>query len=147
MGDRIGAGLAGYLDQPLGNQRTRDRGAEQVIALIASICAHHREHEIAHEFLTQIVDEDVLVGNPHQLRLGARGLELLALPEVGSEGDDLAIIGHLQPFEDDRGVEPARIGEHHAVNRFACVVHARRLGGLGALGKRPLLRSGPRADS
>ena len=41
----------------------------------------------------------------------ARGLQLLALAEIGGEGDDLALVGLLQPFEDDAGVEAARIGE------------------------------------
>src|SRR6185437_2460508 len=48
-----------------------------------------------------------------KLRLLARRLELLALAEVGREGHDLAAIGRLQPLEDDRGVEPARIGQHY----------------------------------
>ena len=47
-----------------------------------------------------------------QQRLLARGRQLLALAEIGREGDDLAAIGGLQPLQDDRGVEPARIGEH-----------------------------------
>jgi hypothetical protein len=46
-------------------------------------------------------------------RLLARGLDLLALAEVGGEGDHLAAIGGLQPFQDDGGIEAAGIGEHH----------------------------------
>src|SRR5271169_5908217 len=49
-----------------------------------------------------------------QLGLPARRLELLALAKVGGEGEDIGAIFGLQPFEDDRGVEPARIGEHDA---------------------------------
>ena len=111
MGDGIGAGFAGDFDQPLGNQRARDRGAEQIVALIAGVGAHHREHEIAHEFFAQIVDIDVFGLDPHQLRLGARGFELFALTEVGGERHHFAIVGDLQPFENDRGVEPAGIGK------------------------------------
>ena len=37
----------------------------------------------------------------HLLSLGARGLELLALAEVGGEGDHLAAVGILEPLEDD----------------------------------------------
>jgi hypothetical protein len=47
------------------------------------------------------------------LGLGARRLHLLALADVGGEGDDLAAVLRLQPFQDDRGVEAAGIGEHH----------------------------------
>ncbi len=58
MGDGVGAGLLGDLDQALGDQRPRDRGAEQVLALIKRVGAEHREDEVAHELLAQVVDED-----------------------------------------------------------------------------------------
>ena len=48
----------------------------------------------------------------HLLSLGARGLELLALAEVGGEGDHLAAVGILEPLEDDGGVEAAGVREH-----------------------------------
>ncbi len=48
----------------------------------------------------------------------ARRPELLALAEVGGEGHDLAAIGRLQPLQDDRGVEPAGIGEHDLLDVF-----------------------------
>src|SRR3546814_19619154 len=54
--------------------------------------------------------------DPHQLGLGARGLQLLALPEVGGEGHHLAAVGRLQPFQDDAGVEPSRIGKDDALD-------------------------------
>ena len=52
------------------------------------------------------------VPDAEHLRLGAGGPELLALAEIGGEGHHLAAIGQLQPFQDDRGGEPAGIGEH-----------------------------------
>ena len=113
MGDSVGADLLGDLDLLLGDQRPRDRGAEQVLALIKRIGAEHREHVVAHELLAQILDEDVLVLDAEQQRLVAGRREFLALAEIGGEGDDLAAISGLQPFQDDRCVEPARIGEHH----------------------------------
>jgi len=39
-----------------------------------------------------------------QLGLVASRLQLLSLAEVGSEGDDFAAIGLLQPLQDDAGV-------------------------------------------
>ena len=116
MGDRVGADLLGDLDLLLGDQRTRDRGAEQVLALVERVGAEHREHVVAHELLAQVLDEDVLGLDAEQERLVARGRELLALAEIGGEGDDLAAIGDLQPFQDDRCVEAARIGEHHLLD-------------------------------
>ncbi len=114
MRDRIGAGLVGDFHQPLGDQRPRDRRAEQIDAFVERIHPEHREDEIAHEFFAEILDVDVL--DTHELGLLARRLELLALAEIGREGDDLRAVGALQPFEDDRGVEPARIGKHHLLD-------------------------------
>jgi hypothetical protein len=54
---------------------------------------------------------DVFGLDAQQLRLGARRLQFLALAQIGGEGDDLAAIFGLQPFQDDRGVEAAGIGE------------------------------------
>ena len=45
--DGVGAGLARDLDLLLGDQRPRDRGAEQVDALVERVGAEHREHEVA----------------------------------------------------------------------------------------------------
>ena len=112
MRDRVGADLLGDLDLLLGDQRPRDRGAEQILPFVERVGAEHREHVIAHEFLAQILDENVLRLDAEQQRFLARRLELLALAEIGGEGDHLAAIGGLQPLQDDRGVEPARIGEH-----------------------------------
>ena len=58
--DGVGADLAGNFDLPLGDQRTRDRGTEQILAFIDGVGAKHRKHEVAHEFLAQVLDEDVL---------------------------------------------------------------------------------------
>ena len=127
---RIGAGLARDLDLALGDQRPRDRGAEQVLPFVERVGAEHRKDEIADELLAQIVDEDL--AHPHHLGLPARRLQLLALAEIGGEGDDLAAIGLLQPAQDHRGVEPARIGQHdffdigrHLCSRYDCARRAR----------------------
>ena len=113
MADGIGAGFVDDLDQALGDQRPRDRGAEQVFALIHGVGAEHRENEVAHEFLAQVVDVDLFGLDAELQRLGARRLEFLALTEVGGESYHLALVGVLQPFQDDRGVEAAGIGEYY----------------------------------
>src|SRR3712207_6884196 len=43
-------------------------------------------------------------------------LQLLPLAEIGRERHHLAPVGGLQPLQDDRGVKPARIGEHDLLN-------------------------------
>ena len=92
MGDRVGADLARDLDQPLGDQGPRDRGPEQILTLVLRVGAKHRKHEVAHEFLAQVLDENMLRLDAEHFRLLARGLELLALAEIGGEGDDLGAV-------------------------------------------------------
>ena len=111
VSDCVGAGLVRDLDQTLGDQRAGDRGAEQIVAFVAGVGAHHREHEIAHELFAQIFDEDVGIGNAHRPRLVARRFDLLALAQIGGEGDHLAAALDLEPFGDDRRVQTAGIGE------------------------------------
>ena len=122
MGDGVGAGFRRDLDQALGDQGTGDRGAEQIDALIDGIGAEHREDEIADEFLALVLDVDFL--DAQHLGLLAGGLQFAALAQVGGEGHDFGAIFGLQPFEDDRGVETARIGEddflHFLLRHLAC---------------------------
>ena len=117
MRHRIGADLAGDLDLLLGDERPGDRGPEQVLPLVQGVGAEHREHIVADEFLAQVLDEDVLRLDPEQQRLLARRAQLFALAEVGGKRHHLAAVGGLQPFQNDRGVKPAGIGEHHLLGR------------------------------
>jgi hypothetical protein len=123
VGHRIGPDLARDLDLPLGDQWPRNRGAEQIQPFVECIGAHHRENIVADELLLEVVDEDMFGANPHQLGLGPRRLQFLALPQVGGEGHHFALVGDLKPLQDDAGIEPARKGEHHAAQ---AVGHYRR---------------------
>ena len=126
--DGVGADLLRDFDLALGDQRPRDRGAEEILALVERVRPEHGEDVVAHELFAQILDEDVVRLDAEKQRLLARGLDLLALAEVGGEGHHLAAVGGLQPFEDDRGVEAAGIGEHHLFHRAlfgAAVSHGR----------------------
>src|SRR5258705_6150946 len=119
MGHRVGTELLGELYLLLRDQRTRDRRAEQILPLIHRVGAKHRKHVIADEFLAYILDEDILRLDAEQQRFLARRLRLLTLAEIGGEGHDLAAVGGLQPLQDDRGVEAARIGEHYLLDVLA----------------------------
>ena len=110
MGDRIGTGQLGDLDLALGDQRPRDRGAEQILAFVKGVGAEHRIDEVAGEFLAQVFDEDLL--DAEHLGLLACRRQFFALPQIGGEGHHLAVIGFLQPFQNDRGVETAGIGQN-----------------------------------
>lgn len=110
MGNGVGAGFLSDFDKALGDQRTGNGGAEQVLAFIDCIGAEHREDEIAHELFAQVFDADVL--DAEHFGFLARRFQLFALAEVSGEGHHFAIVGLLQPFQDDGGVEAARIGQH-----------------------------------
>ncbi len=100
------------LDLALGDQRPGDGRSQQVFALVDRVGPKHGEHEIAHEFLAQILDVDVFRLDPKLQRLTPRRLQFLALAEIGGKGHDLAVIHVLQPLQDDRGIQAARIGQH-----------------------------------
>jgi len=117
MRHRVGAVLVRQLDQMLGDQRPGDRGAQQVQAFVDRVGAEHRKHEFPDEFLAHVDDVDVLGLDAQEQRLLARRFQLLALAEVGGEGHHLAAVFGLQPFQDDRGIEPAGIGQHDFLGR------------------------------
>jgi len=50
-------------------------------------------------------------------RLGnaQRWAQFFALPEIGSESHDLALIFLLQPFQNDAGIKPSGKDQNHAV--------------------------------
>ena len=115
MGNRVGADHLCDLDLALGDQRARDGGAEQILPLVESIGAEHREDEVADEFFAQILDENLF--DAQHLRLRACGLKLFALADIGGEGDDLTFIGVLQPAQDDGRIEAAGIGKDDLFDR------------------------------
>ena len=114
MRDGVGTGFLGDFDQALRNEGARDAGAQQIVAFVAGIGAHHREDVIAHEFFAQVLDEDVLVGDAHRTGLFARRFDLLALSEVGGEGHHFEPAFDLEPLGDNRGIETTGIGEDDA---------------------------------
>ena len=118
MRNRVGADFAGDLDLLLGDQWPRDRSTEQIKPLVLRIGAEHREHVIADEFLAQILDENMLGLDAEEKRFLPRRLKLFALAEIGGESYDLAAVGRLQPFEDDRRIEAAGIGKNDALDLF-----------------------------
>ena len=110
VGDGVGAGALRDRHEVFGDQGAGDGGPQQVLAFVEGVGAEHREHEIPGELLAHVLDEDLL--HPQRLGLAPGRLQLLALPEVGGEGDDLASVPLLQPLQDDGGIEAAGVGEH-----------------------------------
>ncbi len=124
MGHSIRAYFGRNLNQPLGDQRPGDRGAQQIKPLVKRIGPEHREDEIAHEFFADIFDIDVVRVDPQKDRFLAGGFKLFPLTQIGSEGYNLTAVFGLQPFQDDRGIKPAGIGED---NFLGCRHHWLRL--------------------
>ena len=114
VGDGVGAGLVGDLDQALGDQRTSDGGAQQVLAFVDGVGAEHRVDEVADEFFAQVVDVDFL--DAHRAGLGASRFDFLALAEVGGEGHHFAVIGILQPLQNYRGIQAAGIRQDYLLH-------------------------------
>ena len=106
----VGACLARDFNLTFGDQRPGNRRTEKVLAFVDGVGAKHREHEVADEFFAQIIDVDLR--NARRLRLGPRGLELLALADVGGESHDFAAVRVLQPFQDDGSVEATGVGKN-----------------------------------
>ena len=113
--DGVGAGHACDFNQTLGDEWAGNRGSEQIFAFVDRIRPEHREDEIPHKFLAQIVNKDFLY--PQQFRLAARGFQLFTLTHIGGEGDNFTVVGFLQPLQDDRGIEAAGVGEHDFLDR------------------------------
>ena len=104
MGDRVGAGFGRDFDKAFGNQRPRDRRAQEVKTFIDGICPEHREDEIAHELFADIFDKDVLGLDAQKFGLLTCGLQFFALAQIGGKSDHFAAIFGLQPFQDDRRI-------------------------------------------
>src|SRR5437667_321374 len=85
MRNRVCPHPLGNLDLLLGDQRARNRRAEQILALVKRVGAEHREHVVADELLAQILDKNVLRLDAEQKGLLARRLDPLVLAEIGRE--------------------------------------------------------------
>ena len=113
MSDGLGTRLVGNVYQPLGYQGSRDAGTQKILTLVKGVAAEHREHKIPNELFAHIVDEDFL--HPHARSLLARRFQFFSLPQVSGIGNDLTVIGLLQPLQDHRSVQATGICEHDFV--------------------------------
>mmetsp|Transcript_8971 Transcript_8971/g.23109 ORF Transcript_8971/g.23109 Transcript_8971/m.23109 type:complete len:229 (+) Transcript_8971:1026-1712(+) len=121
MGHGLSPSLHRNLNLPLGNERTGDGGTEQVHTLVQGVSPEHGEHKVLNKFLAQVINVNLLYSGSHSLLTG--WLKLLTLAKVGRERDHLAVVGILQPLQDDGGVQTAGIGQHHLVDAILSGVH------------------------
>jgi hypothetical protein len=78
-----------------------------VVPLLAFVVLIPVAWALWHRFVWPVLHFDPATG---------RGLKFFALAQIGRERHDLAVVGVLQPFENDRGVEAAGIGEDDFFN-------------------------------
>src|SRR6185436_2271812 len=107
MSDRIGPFLARDFDHSLGDEGTRNTGAEKILVLINRARLDHWEDEIPRELLLQIVNIDL--GRARRSRFLVEPAELFLLADVCAESDHLGVVLLFNPREQNRGVESARI--------------------------------------
>ena len=117
VGDGVGTFLVGDLNESLGNERTGDGSAEKVPVFIDGGGTDHGEDEVSGHFLTQVENVGFLGAGLVSFLFNAG--EILGLTEVGRHGDDVAVVGVDEPFENDGSVEAAGIGE----DDFAGITH------------------------
>ncbi len=135
MGHRIATRFPGDLDVVLADQRPRQRGAEQIGALVDRGAPHRGKHKIADELLAGVANH--AVDGTGRFRLFGEPVELLFLADVAAVGDDLAAVLLDQPAQDDRGVEAAAVGEAHPSRSGFChALFSRSCVGSGAAGPR-----------
>ena len=140
--DGVGAFLAGDVDKGLGDAGARDRGAQHVAVFVAGRAAHHGEDEVAGHFFAQV--NHIGFGSAGFQRFFLHAGKILGLAQVGGAGDDLAMVGFNEPFENNGCIQPAGIGEHD----FFDVLHARAplwIRGSSIAQKRPGRKSRHRA--
>ena len=110
MRDGIGLLGAGDLHHALGDQRTRDAGAEEILAFIDRSGLDDRVDEVAGELFLQVVDVDLRCACG--LRLLGQSTQLIVLADIGAERDDFGLIRVLDPGQQDGGVETTGVSEN-----------------------------------
>ncbi len=106
------------VDLSLGDQRARDRGSQQVRAFIDRVGAQHRKDVILDELFAQIADHDFARAGLNRFALDR--LEILALAQVGAEGDHFAAVLLFQPAQNHRGIQSARVRQYDFVDFHRC---------------------------
>ncbi len=114
VGDVLGAELVGHRHEMLGDERTRQGADEGILVLVKGIGGQSAGEVLVGEGLAHVHH-----GAPDGAggeRLGLHGLKpVVFLAQIAHHGDDVEVVFLLQPLDAHRGIETARIGEHHAL--------------------------------
>ena len=79
--DELAALAVGNVHHPAGDHRAGERGTEQVDALVDGVALDGRVDELVDKLGLQVLEEEL--GRADLERLGARGLEVLLLTDIG----------------------------------------------------------------
>ena len=121
VADGVGALLDGNFRQTLGDAGPRMGGAQQVV-LILGVRLQAGPDEVLHILLLQI--QHIQLGRAGLDGLFLQTVQLGALAHITGNGDDLAVVVVLfQPGNDDGGVQPAGVGQHHLFDLILALFH------------------------
>ena len=101
----------GDLNQTLGDDRTGKAGAQQVLLLVNRAHLQGRPDAVGDELFADVFNIDLA-------RAGLDGLlveggQLFALTYVNGDGDNVVVIVLLQPRDDNRGIQTARVSKNN----------------------------------
>ena len=111
---RVRPGLLGHVHLGLGNQRPGNGGAQQILPLIQGVGPEDGEDKIPGKLFPQVFDI-------HLGRAGGHGLDphfvqFFPLPQISGKGHHRTLIGLHEPLENDRGIQPAGVGQDDFVD-------------------------------
>ena len=116
VADRVRALLDGDVDETLRDQRAGRGGAEEIFLIRGA--GLEAGHDVIGGILLREI-EDIELRRAGLDGLFLQPLELVRLPDVAGDGDDLAVVVVLlQPRDDDRGIQTAGVGEHDFLDVF-----------------------------
>src|SRR6516165_12235700 len=110
MGNRLSPIRPSNLYHPFRYQGTRNTCPEKILVLVKRRSLKHWKNEIAGKLFSQVVD--VAFGGTSLQRFLLQPLQFLLLPDVGAERDYFRRVLLLDPLEDNRSIEPARVSNH-----------------------------------
>ena len=113
----VGTFLAGDVHQSLGNEGPGNGSAEQVAAFVDGCATHHGKDKIFGHLFAQV--NHIGFGSAGFKCLFFHAGEIFRLAQIGGDGNDLAFVGLNKPFQDNRCIKPAGVGE----NNFFYVLH------------------------
>ena len=113
VGHSVGAFLLGNLHLVLGDERTGERGSQEVGAFVLGASADGGPNVVFEEFLLEVENVALAGASLESLVFEGLGIREVVLTEVGGESDHFAIVVFLEPGDDDTRIESTAIGEDH----------------------------------